>query len=96
MLLHNQDRDFTCEYTGQELRSEPVFNEQGTLWGFNLFVDGVTESLGTFDSLEEITAEMQAITTADVPEWYVSGYSDYDGTDDWNAICDLMSEGETC
>lgn len=97
LLLTNQDRDRTYEYTGQPLYVVPVISPQGQLWGFNLFVEGVTELLGTFDSMEEISAEIDTISRADETEHYIGGWSDYDGIEDFDSLCayvDGMSEEE--
>lgn len=92
--LYDQDRRNIYNYTGQDLYSVPVLSKKGTLWGFNLFVDGVSELLGTFDSLYDIIAEMNDIRTTTAEEYYISGYSDYDGWQDWQLLCEMMSEGE--
>lgn len=87
LLLYNQDRDRTYEYTGQPLYAVPVISPQETLWGYNLFMEGVTELLGTFDSMEEISAEIDAIARADEIEHYIGGWSDYDGIEDFDGLC---------
>lgn len=81
LQLTNQDHDQTYEYTGQPLYSVPVLSPTGALWGFNLHLDGVEELLGTFDTLDEIVAEIAAIQAAE-GEYTVKGFSDYDSTED--------------
>lgn len=97
MLLVNQDRDRTYEYSGQTLYSVPALSPQNDLWGFNLHMEGVNELLGTFDSLEEIQYEMDAINTSDSIEHFISGYSPYDCVEDLESLCayiDGLSEEE--
>lgn len=92
MKLTNQDREKSYEYSGQELYSIPVLSPKGEIWGFNLHMEGIDELLGTFDSLDEICAEMTAISSTDLPECYISGYSSYNGESDWDMLCKLMRE----
>lgn len=97
MLLINQDRSRTYEYTGQALCSFPRISPKGILLGFNLHMEGVTELLATFDSLEEITAEIAAISATEEPEHFIAGHSDYDGLEDFQSLCayvDSLSEEE--
>lgn len=89
-VLHSQDRDHTYEYTGQALYSSPVLSPRGTLWGFNLHLEDAAGLLGTFDSLTEIMAEIAAIGSTDALEWFVSGYSDYNGTEDFMSLCAIV------
>lgn len=90
MKLRNQDHDKTYDYEGQELNSAPVLSPDGELWGFNLHIDGVTELLGTFDSLEEIMSEMTAIKACEDDAYTISGYSDYDSAEDIEELCDYV------
>lgn len=70
MLIVNQDRDLVVAKT-QPLYTAPVI-VSGSLWGFNLFHGGTM--LGTFDSLEEAIAEMNAIEACTDEIYFVNGY----------------------
>lgn len=90
MTLHNQDRDKTYEYTGQALYIVPVPSPYDAPWGFNLHLDGVQEFIGTFDSAEEATAEMEAISASETHEHYVAGHISYNGDGDFEKLRAFM------
>lgn len=63
MIIINQDRDAVYTYNnGSVLMSAPALRN-GTLYGFNLYIDE-TALLGTFDSVQEIITELQRIMNA--------------------------------
>lgn len=94
MKLRNQDHDATYDYAGQELSYASVLSPDGNFWGFNLRMEGVLELLGTFDSLEEITAEMEAIKACEDDTYTVSGFSDYDSAEDIEQLCNYVDSLE--
>ena len=94
MLIYSKDRDQTFNFAGENHNFHTDAKwYQGVCAGINLYCDDFM--LGTFDTVQEIIDEIDAIYNCPGDIYYVSGYSDYDGTDDWNALCELMAEGET-
>jgi hypothetical protein len=93
MLIYNQDRDETFDYVGEDhnFYSQSSWYK-GVFMGISLFVDCFR--LGGFDSVQEIIDEINAIMECPGDVYYVSGYSDYDGADDWNQLYELMAESE--
>ena len=94
MFLVSQDRDEIIEFTDNgdnSLISESKWYNS-TLIGFNLLYKD--HLLGTFDTAEEVIKEMHSISQCEEELYYVTGFSDYTGWEDWNALVKLMAESE--
>jgi hypothetical protein len=74
MIIINQDRDESVIFEKEKIH---IFMEiqDDKLRGFSLMSDD--DFLGTFDTLEEVEDEMQALFDYDKEYFVVSGYSDY-------------------
>lgn len=74
MLLVNQDHDTLAEYPCV-LQTYPVVRNE-IIYGINLYAETVL--LGTFDSLDDVLKEINAIATCTEEYYCVTGGDDYD------------------
>jgi len=93
MIIVNKDRDKAIEFSGKEsnLYSQAKWHN-GICLGINLYYKNFM--LGTFDTVKECMEEISKIMSCTDDFYYISGFSNYDGWEDWHTLCALMAEGE--
>ena len=83
LLICNQDQDAFYLWEGQDLYFRPVYSPMsGTRMGFNIYMDGEDEPLGTFDSAKDAKKEIKAIKSCIAPVCNISGYYPGEWEDD--------------
>lgn len=83
MLIINQDLDQVFTKGTKPMLKVPVYNN-GIFFGYNLMLG--KDAIGFFDDLEQAEKEEQKINDCNQEVYTVSGFSDYDGGEDFEEI----------
>lgn len=91
MWLVNVDRDCIYKWDGEEpLLTFPEIYK-GCVIGSRLYL-GSDKFLGDFESLELALKEIRLIIASSEDVYYISGFSNYNATDDIPDLCMLVDE----
>lgn len=89
MVIINQDLDQKF-IKGNQVPFWHEVKNNGKSFGFNLTLG--KGLLGTFDTVEEVEAERDRINSFKGDVYIVSGYSDYDGGEDFEELIQQFNQ----